>query len=173
MTPSFVDGRMKTFPESSFFKELRARSLPTPAEIRAINKESGNVRATSFNRPPPVVIPSLGLVVKYGGDVTVIEAETQMMVRGQLQGRVPVPEIFGWTEDGGQGFIYMSLIKGEMLQERWGEMNDDERQAVCEELRDMVEAWRALKQDGHDQYIGESVSSLRFNAESAPNLFYR
>ena len=144
---------MKIVPESSFFKERRAPALPTPAEIRAINKESGNIRATNFNRPPPVMIPSLGLVVKYGADVTAVEAQTQMMIREQLQSQVPVPEVFGWTEDGGQRFIYMSLIEGETLQERWGDMNEDERRAVCEELKHMVKAWRALEQDRHGRYM--------------------
>ncbi|WEW58270.1 hypothetical protein PRK78_003738 [Emydomyces testavorans] len=145
---------MNIFSESSFFKERRAPSLPTPAEIRAINNQSGKLRSTLFHRPLPVVIPSLGLFVKYGANVTVVEAETQRMVHELLQGRVPIPEVFGWAEDGGQRFIYMSLIEGETLQERWGNMNEDERQAVCKELRHMVKAWRALKQDGHDRYVG-------------------
>jgi hypothetical protein len=62
---------MTTFPESSFFKET---VLPSPAEITAINKQSGNVRSTLICRPPPVMIPSLGVVVKYRVDVTTVEA---------------------------------------------------------------------------------------------------
>lgn len=148
---------MITFPESSFFKERRASALPTPVEIRAINKDSGNLYATNFNRPPPVKIPPLGLVVKYGADVTVIEAQTQMKIREQLQGQVPTPEIFGWSEDGGQVFIYMSLVEGETLEERWSGMNEAERQAVCEELRHFVKIWRALTQDQQDCYIGMCI----------------
>jgi hypothetical protein len=64
------------------------------------------------------MILSLGLVVKYGANVTVVEAQTQMMICEQLQGQVPVPEVFGWTEDGDQVFIFMSLIEDETLQER-------------------------------------------------------
>lgn len=100
------------------------------------------------------MIPSLGLAVKYGADVTILEALTQMKVREQLQAQVPIPEVFGWDEDGSQGFIYMSLIKGETLLERWGDMNENERQAVCEELRHIVKAWRALTQDNQDHYVG-------------------
>lgn len=151
---------MKTFPESSFFKERRAPALPTPAEIRAINKESGKIRTTNFNRPPPVMIPSLRLAVKYGADVTIVEAQTQMMLREQLRGQVPVPEVFGWIEDKGQRFIYMSLIEGKTLQERWGDITEDERRAVCEELKHMVKAWRSLEQDRHDRYIGEFVEGI-------------
>ena len=149
-----ISSQMTVFPESSFFREKRASALPTPAEIRAINQASGNVYATNFNRPPPVMIPSLGLAVKYGADVTVLEALTQIEVREQLQGQVPIPEVFGWTEDGGQRFIYMSLIQGETLLERWSDMNENERQAVCRELRHIVKTWRALTQDNQDCYIG-------------------
>ncbi|RYO76718.1 hypothetical protein DL763_010230 [Monosporascus cannonballus] len=145
---------MEVFHESSFFKEQRAPALPTPEEVRAINESTGHVRSTNFNRPPPVIVPSLGLVVKYGADVTIVEAQTQMMVREQLQDRVPVPEVFGWAEDGDQRFIYMSLIQGETLGERWPGMNEIERKAVCEELKQMVNAWRTLKYGGHNRYVG-------------------
>lgn len=148
---------MQVFPESSFFKEQRAPALPPPAKIRAINKELGKIRTASFNRPPPVMVPSLGLFVKYGADVTIVEAQTQMMVREKYQGRVPVPEVFGWAEDGGQRFIYMSLVEGETLQERWSGMSNNERRAVCKELKPLVQTWRTLRQDEHGRYIGDRV----------------
>ncbi|KND92440.1 hypothetical protein TOPH_03162 [Tolypocladium ophioglossoides CBS 100239] len=122
--------QMNIFPESSFIKERQAADLPTPAMVRATNIASGHPRASFFNRPPPVKIPSLGLLVKYGADVTITEARTQMMVCEQLRSQVPVPEVFGWTEDGGQGFIYMSLIEGESLHERWGDMNETGRRVA-------------------------------------------
>ncbi|KAK1564152.1 phosphotransferase family protein [Colletotrichum navitas] len=150
-------GQMKFFPESSFFKERRASTLPTPAEVRARNKEFGNIRASSFDRPPPVTFPSLGLLVKYGGNVAILEAETQMMVHERLQGKVPVPEIFGWAEDDGQRFIYMSLIEGVTLQEVWCDMNEDERHVICGELKEMVRVLRALEQDSHDRFVGKWI----------------
>ncbi|KAK2035760.1 phosphotransferase enzyme family protein [Colletotrichum somersetense] len=149
-----VSDQMKIFPGSSFFKERRAPTLPTPAEVRARNKESGNTRAPSFDRPPPVTFPSLGLLVKYGGNVTILEAETQMMVHEQRQGKIPVPEIFGWAEDDGQRFIYMSLIEGVTLQEIWCNTNENERRVICGELKEMVRALRALEQDSHDRFVG-------------------
>ena len=48
------------------------------------------------------------------------------MVHRQLKDIVPVPEVFGWVEDGDQVFIYMSLIKGEILEQRWGVLNEEE-----------------------------------------------
>jgi len=146
-----------TLYDSSFFREHRASTLPTPAELRAINQDSGDFRGKSFNRPTPVKFPSIGLIVKYGADVTVTEAETQHMVYKQLKGKVPVPEVFGWTEDGGQVFIYMSLIEGETLEQRWVALNEGERVAVCKELKSMAKAWRSLEHPDHDQtlYLGK------------------
>ena len=129
--------------------------LPTPAEVRGINENSDSIRGTRFNRPPPVKFPSLGLIVKYGADTTVTEAETQNMVCKQLKGKVPVPEVFGWTKDGGQVFIYISLIAGEPLEQRWGALNDEERGAVCKELNSMVKAWRGLEQPDQVLYVGK------------------
>ncbi|KAM0435976.1 hypothetical protein ACHAPT_002868 [Fusarium lateritium] len=145
---------VKVFPQSSFFQERRAPALPSPAEIRALSEATGHYRATFLDHPPPVIIPSLGLAVKYGTNVTIAEVEAQVLMRERLQGRVPVPEVFGWVEEGGQRFIYMSLVEGDTLQPRFGTMNESERQAVCKELRSMVNVWRALTQES-DRYIGK------------------
>lgn len=113
----------------------------------------GDINATNFNHPPPVRFPSLGMFVKYGADAIIVEAQTQMMLREKLQGRLPVPQVFGWTEDEGQTFIYMALVEGQTLMDRWSDLSGDEKQAICEELRDLVKMFRALKQDTGDHYI--------------------
>jgi hypothetical protein len=154
----------KIFPDSSFFR--RHQKLPTPSEVRAENDRSSNVRAQNFNRPPPVRFPSMGLLIKYGGDVTVAEAETQLAVYKKLIGQVPVPEVFGWDEDDGQTFIYMALIPGQTLEERWSSMDESERQGVCRELQHMVAAWRALKQESNNPYIGQSACRQAFSMSS-------
>ncbi|KAH6645375.1 kinase-like domain-containing protein [Truncatella angustata] len=145
---------MEILHESSFFRETRAPALPEPEEVRKLNRLSGNDGSTSFDRPPPVIIPSLGLVVKYGGNVTIAEAQTQVMVYERLNGQVPVPEVYGWAKDGDQRFIYMSLVEGDQLNTRWSDLSEGERQAVCQELRKMVEAWKAVEQDGDCRYLG-------------------
>ncbi|RAH54992.1 phosphotransferase family protein [Aspergillus piperis CBS 112811] len=148
---------MKIFPESSFFQEGRAPALPSLAEVRDLNLKTGNVAATNLNYPPSVIIPSLGVVIKYGLSVSIVEAQTQIMVREESQGRIPVPEIFGWIEDNGQTFIYMSLIEGDTLADRWGGLSDDEKQAICEELHHYVKLLRTLEQDPRDKYIGDNL----------------
>ncbi|KAI2747490.1 hypothetical protein DTO013E5_781 [Penicillium roqueforti] len=76
------------------------------------------------------------------------------MVYKQLNGKVPVPEVLGWTEDGDQVFIYMSLIGRETLEQIWGALNDEEREAVCKELNGMVKSWRSLEQPNQVLYVG-------------------
>ncbi|KAH7133995.1 hypothetical protein EDB81DRAFT_870702 [Dactylonectria macrodidyma] len=125
------------FFSSSFFREQRAPTHSSPAKLRTLNETSGHYRATSFNRPPPATLPSPGLFVKYGAEITVAEAETQMLMR---EHQVPTPETFGWTEDGGQVFIYMDLV-------------EDERQSTCQKLKLIVNAWRALAQDNAESYV--------------------
>ncbi|GKT64343.1 phosphotransferase enzyme family protein [Colletotrichum tofieldiae] len=49
----------------------------------------------------------------------------------------------------------MSLVEGDTLQARFGSLDESERQAICEEVRAMVNAWRALAQDDPDRYNGQ------------------
>ena len=48
----------------------------------------------------------------------------------------------------------MFLIHGGTVEERWRDFSEDERLAVCSELRSMTTAWRALTQDQQDCYVG-------------------
>lgn len=159
---------------SSFFMEKRAFALPVPSEVRAINRKSGNTHAENFSRPPPVRIPSLGLLVKYGGDVTVLEARTQMTIRDKLLGQVPKPEVFGWAVGGGQCFIYMQLVEGVTLQDLRYSIDKEDRRAICTELSLMVDCWRSLPQDDHEHYIGGQCKMAKIQAEkitTADNLY--
>ncbi|KAI0967803.1 kinase-like domain-containing protein [Xylaria arbuscula] len=125
---------MEIFSNSSFFSEQRAAALPTPAQVRALNEKSSGQDPISFDWPPPVKIESLGLFIKYGTQVTVAEIQTQILIRKKLLGRVPIPEVFGWTYDHGQTFLYMSLVHGDPLHERWPTMT---RSVHKQPLRDI------------------------------------
>ncbi|KAK3295439.1 kinase-like domain-containing protein [Chaetomium fimeti] len=151
--PAYVTA-IAPFPGTTFAKSHPTTLLPSPAEIRARNKATGHPKANNPNRPPPVRVPELGLLVKYGTKVTRAEVEAQRYVYRQLQGRVPVPEVMGWAEDAGQGFIYMALVNAPTLAARWTRLTEPERQAICRELKGMVQAWRGLKQDPREVYIG-------------------
>ncbi|KAJ6180469.1 phosphotransferase family protein [Penicillium mononematosum] len=98
-------------------------------------------------------------------NVTAIEAETQKIIHEQLQGQVPIPEVFGWIEDGDQTFIYMSLIEVGTLEKRWSGMDENERLAVCDELKQIVKAWRSLPQGEQNSYIGIGISLGHFKVQ--------
>ena len=156
-SPPAATAAVPPFPDSTFARTRPGTVLPSPAEVRArgaADRQRGR-HAPDPNHPPPVTVPELGLVVKYGRGVARAEADAQRMVARALGGRVPVPEVFGWAEDAGQGFLYMALVAGDTLASRWKDMAEDERLAVCAELKGMVEAWRSLAQPEPDHvFIG-------------------
>ncbi|KAK4249249.1 kinase-like domain-containing protein [Corynascus novoguineensis] len=152
--PSAASMPVTPFPNTGFAAAHPKTLLPSPASIRARNIATKHPDATNPNRPPPVKISELGLIVKYGLFVTRAEADAQRFAYQQLQGRVPVPEVIGWAEDAGQGFLYMNLINAPTLSARWRSLTEAERTALCGELREMVQAWRQLKQNPDDTYVG-------------------
>jgi hypothetical protein len=76
--------------------------------------------------------------------VTRAEFEAQRYAHERLQGRVPVPEAFGWVEDyaegARQGFMYMALANAPTLAAPWNGLTELDRQALCSELTRMVHA---------------------------------
>lgn len=102
----------------------------------------------------------IGLVVKFGRRVTTTEAINLWTVRRIFQEAVPVPELYGWRvlEQEGNGryvFIYMQLIQGPTLLERWPELSCADKQAICTDLRAMVSSLRSLRDGESQQIIGK------------------
>jgi hypothetical protein len=136
------------FRDSTFFTKPNALlASPSPTEVREAASQSSNPNAVDKNRPPPVAFPDLGLLVKYGREITIAEGQCLLFVRNTLSDVVPVPEVYGWCKDDGQVFIYMELVDGITLEKSWGTMTESERIPVCQQLREMINAWRGLKQD--------------------------
>jgi hypothetical protein len=144
------------FRESSFFKKPNAPlSLPTPTEVREVASHSENPRAKLVTRPPPVTFPNLGLLVKYGTEVTLAEGQCLLFIRNTLSEVVPVPEVYGWCKDDDQVFIYMELVDGMTLEKSWDTMTEGEKTSVGQQLHDMVDALRGLKQYSWPPFIGK------------------
>ena len=136
------------FLDSSFFQSKQpSQHLPTPAEVRALSELKNP-------RPPPVIIEHLNLLVKFGPRVTVAEAQCLWLIRRILGDEVPVPEVYGWRVDGLEVFIYMQLVRGVTLKDRWEHLNALEKTSVCGQLCRMVTSLRQLKQEPSDQFIG-------------------
>jgi len=146
------DGRQPKmdFLESSFFKDNGPdRCLPTPAEVRAL---SGANQA--MPQPPPVRFEHLNLIVKFGPHVAIAEAQCLWVIKRVLRDEVPVPEVYGWRVDGRHVFIYMQLVRGETLKERWDSLSIADKITVCDHLRQITTSLRQVKQDPNDSFIG-------------------
>lgn len=141
------------FLDSSFFTTKPGhRSLPTPAEVIA--------RSPKFHThpsPPPVRFEHLDLIVKCGPYVVVEEALCLRMLQKTFAKKVPVPEVYGWRVEGRDVFIYMELIRGETLQDRWDHLTDQERSSICGQLKEIVSTFRKVEQDPTDPFIGMSI----------------
>ena len=61
--------------------------------------------------------------------------------------QVPVPEVYGWIVDCQQVFLYMQLIRGPTLLERWGTMSYYDKRMVCSHLQFIIHSLRQTKQD--------------------------
>jgi hypothetical protein len=136
------------FRESSFIVQYGIEKLPSPAKIRSLQKVSGS------GDPPPIRFPETGLLVKYGHGISIAEGQCLWAIRQFLRNNVPVPEIYGWREDGDETFIYMELIDGDTLQERWTALSSVDRVHLCEELREIITSLRRLEQSPGEKFIG-------------------
>jgi hypothetical protein len=142
------------FFDSSFFagttKPARKTCLPTPSEVLARSKDS-----QSTPQPTPVKFESLDLLVKFGPHVVVEEALCLNMIHETS--RVPVPEVYGWRVDGDCVFIYMQLVRGESLLDRWDSLSGPGKVSICDQLREIVLLLRQIEQDPSDRFIGMYV----------------
>jgi len=161
MLPS---GASVVFKESTFFlRNGPESSLPLPAEVRARQRRRGPVRFESLN-----------LLVKYGKDITIAEGQCLWALRRLLSTQVPVPEVYGWCEDNGEVFIYMELMKGITLEQRWESLAKKEREIVCDQLRDMLLELRTLQQDSREgHFLGhinrQPLLDIIFTGDTKPS----
>ncbi|KAM5466995.1 hypothetical protein MauCBS54593_005615 [Microsporum audouinii] len=163
-----------SFLESSFFtRNGSGAKLPSPAEVReqgAIQDPTSKDRNFSFR---PVRYKQLGLIVKYGRAPEVTVAEGQLLwAFPRILPTIPVPEVYGWTHDNGQIFIYMELIQGVTLEQRWESLDKAERVGVCEQLRGLIQELRKLQHALGDFFLGhinrDPLGDIVFTNENRP-----
>lgn len=151
LTPEMLPStESELFRNSSFFNKNDGSSLPTPTEVREWAIKSGTYQ---LNRPPPVRFPKLGLLVKFGAEITIAEGQCLWAIR-RLLPSVPVPEVYGWCRDGNQVFIYMELIQGETLEKSWSELSMRNKDAVCLQLKEIIGCLGQFRQPADDRFIG-------------------
>nr|RBQ82283.1 hypothetical protein FVER53263_12962 [Fusarium verticillioides] len=153
LVDSLPRGPRVTFKDSTFFaRNGPEANFPSADQVRAKSEAGDHV----LDRKNTVIFESLGLVVKFGKEPRVTVAEGQCLwwlYRYLLS--VSVPEIYGWTEDGGKVFLYMELVKGMTLEKRWDSLSRDDKVGVCEQLRHMVNELRRIKRDPEDRFLGQ------------------
>jgi hypothetical protein len=137
------------FTESSFFQIGTGRRLPTVPSVDA-------------NHQGISVVSEMRLLIKFGPYVTIEEALSMRAVRKRLGHQVPVPEVFGWRVRQDRVFIYMELISGTTLQERWDDLNLLEKDSLCEQLNQILSSLRQLEQ--RDEFIGKRLSTERYDS---------
>jgi hypothetical protein len=128
-------------PSGNHWQAHAHKRLPTVGKVRRRATEDGANIIQNF-RPDPVHIPELGLIVKLGTDITIAEGQCLWFLRQKLGHQVPVPEVYGWTCDEGETFLYMELVLAPTLADRWPGLIEAEKLAVCEQLRHMIASWR-------------------------------
>ncbi|EPS35557.1 hypothetical protein H072_11042 [Dactylellina haptotyla CBS 200.50] len=140
---------------------------PSTAEVRACSEGGDPEGDITFLR-------ELGMVVKYGPEVFVAEGQTLWAMKEYLSGVVPVPEVYGWYREDEALFLYMELVDGVTLEECWLTIDMEERAAVCAQLGEMVTAWRDLRQDPDDQFLGQigrqPIRDRISHMEAAPRI---
>jgi hypothetical protein len=152
MIPKSADFDVK---DSQFFRKFT--KLPSPEEVRSQAKAQHLVGVCPDNRktfsiagpyvrPPPVIFKDLGLFVKWGSAARISEGQCLYALGHLLKDHVPVPEIYGWREDGGQTFIYMEYLHAQTLEQVWDKLEPDDRVSVCYELRTIYNNLRHLEQ---------------------------
>ena len=90
-------------------------------------------------------------------DTTIAEGQCLWAIRQVLGDAVPVPEVYGWCRDGKSVFIYMHLVEGLTLEDRWESLSTEDRDEICRQLSHVVMAMRRLEQDPTKQFVGEHI----------------
>jgi hypothetical protein len=164
LTPSMIpDASNFDAKDSSFFNKWS--ELPSPNQVRekaeaqwlsgtSLDKRRSLLYGGAHVRPPPAVFEDMGLVVKWGIQVGISEAQSIYAIHRFLNGRIPVPEVYGWRTDRDEKFIYMQYMRGRTLEEAWESLEHNERDIVCHQLRTAFNNLRQLKQDPSDTFIG-------------------
>ena len=99
-------------------------------------------------------------VYKYGTRVNRSEFEVMKLIAKKTT--VPVPAVYDYEEQGGQGCIKMAFVRGQPLSNTWATMSDESQQAIITTLKGYIAQWRAIgRPDTYPMYcnvLGEALS---------------
>ncbi|KAI5302058.1 hypothetical protein KEM56_001077, partial [Ascosphaera pollenicola] len=133
-------GNNEMFKDTAFFRKFDVEDLPQPCEIRKLRKRKIYPPVHEYAR-----FPSLGLIVKYGTWVQILEGQN-MWLLDKVFNDGSVPEVYGWRTYGDEVYIYMELIDGVPLSTIWDKLYKHEKRSLARELQEMFERLRRLQQ---------------------------
>lgn len=95
-------------------------------------------------------------IVKYGTSVNLSEAHTMIFIYKNT--KIPVPKILDFYKYEDKNYIFMEYIKGETLDKKWKNMDQNYRLKILLELKDYIDQLRNIT----NSYIG-SINNLPCN----------
>ncbi|KAF7125574.1 hypothetical protein CNMCM5793_001791 [Aspergillus hiratsukae] len=126
LTPSMIpDSPNFDVKDTSFFRKWR--ELPSPKDVQA---QAESQHLAGVNPDPRRV---------YRDDASYLK---------------PPPVVYGWRTDGDVKYIYMEYIRGQTLEQAWDELEPEDRDMICRELRTICDNLRRLEQDPSDPFVG-------------------
>lgn len=146
------------FKDSSFFSRNPTHNLlPSLSEVIERSVAQNDPKDHQKPRPTPVYFESLGVMVKFSRyDMINISEGQCLWALGRLLPEVPVPEIYGWSTEGGYVLLYMEIVKGVTVEKRWPSMTKEEKKGFWSTLKSLVLKLRTLSQDPEDCFLGTS-----------------
>lgn len=128
---------------------MAGTQLPSIKEILESTEDLGSQNTAK------VVKVGKDFAVKYGPDVSLLEAETMRYVSANSD--TPVPKVFGTItdpDDPDVNYIIMEFIEGQCLDAIWSELSTSEQEDVKFQLQAAVNSLRLIPRPGYIGSVG-------------------
>ncbi|RPA79512.1 kinase-like protein [Ascobolus immersus RN42] len=112
----------------------------------------------------PGVVQYYDLVIKFGSNITMAEAEAMKYVSENTT--IPVPAVESAYIDKGIGYILMSYIEGDALSAIWDTLDQSQKESIVMELKGYIQQLRMLKPKQYfiGPYDGSHCRAAMFTA---------
>ena len=147
--------------DSTFFQKWD--QLPSIEDVRSASMEKYSqafpgrpITESFYGKPPFVSFNDKNVFVKWGTMALISEGQWLLAIRQHFGAAVPVPEVYGWRQEGKVVYIFMELIRGQTLEYAWDSLAEEERTSICFELRTIFRNLRLGKQDSRIPLVGQS-----------------
>ncbi|KAF3926356.1 hypothetical protein AA313_de0202389 [Arthrobotrys entomopaga] len=146
-----------------FTRAMMAAGNPEIENPEIIPENAINLWPHRFMPNSVYYLPDTKSVLKVGYSVKEIEAESLRLLKSKTT--VPVPELYGFHEKDGKGYLHMSKIEGKQLAIVWETFSEEKQAKIAFQLHGYVKQWQGLTSDvyGAIEY-GPYASREEYNA---------